>query len=378
MYEVAVIGVGMYRFGNYKGQISLTEMARAAGLEALDDAGMTLADVNAAYVGFISAGMMGAPKVMKEFGLTGLPVQHIENASATGSAAFREAYLGVAGGHYDVAMALGFDTLTRGMGAGMGNQTVDGVILPAAFFAMWATRRMHERGTTPMHLAKVAAKNWNNGALNPKAQRIADHKITPEEVLASYMVAEPLTAMMSCPVGEGAAAAIVCRKELAQKFAPGRPVITVASSALQSERYTPGHVFLGPVIGPTQMTTDTANEAYEKAGLGPEDIDIVEVHDAFSIEEIEYYELLGFCRPGEGERMVDEGETEIGGRIPFSVDGGLIARGHPGGPTGLAQIHELTLQLRGDAGARQVKGAKTALAHMVGAGSVCVCHILKR
>jgi acetyl-CoA acetyltransferase len=147
---------------------------------------------------------------------------------------------------------------------------------------------------------------------------------------------------------------------------------------MQSERYSDGHVFLGPVIGPPQMTADTAREAYEKAGIGPEDLDLVQVHDAFPIEELVYYELLGICREGEGDRLIADGETAIGGRIPFSTDGGLIARGHPGGPTGLAQIHETVTQLRGEAGARQVDGAKIGLCHLVGAGSVCVVHVLAR
>ena len=135
---------------------------------------------------------------------------------------------------------------------------------------------------------------------------------------------------------------------------------------------------LGPVIGPPQMTADTAREAYEKAGIGPEDLDLVQVHDAFPIEELVYYELLGICREGEGDRLIADGETAIGGRIPFSTDGGLIARGHPEGPTGLAQIHETVTQLRGEAGARQVDGAKIGLCHLVGAGSVCVVHVLAR
>jgi acetyl-CoA acetyltransferase len=324
---------------------------------------------------------------MKEFGLTGIPVQRIENASATGSAAFREACLAVSAGHYDVAMVLGFDKMTSMIQSSTGGtapENMEDAILPAAFFAMWATRRMHERGTKPEHLAKIAAKNFNNGAKNPMSQRQAAELVTAEKVLRSRMVAWPLTAMMSCPIGDGAACAIVGRADLARRLHPDRPVVKVLASTLQSERYERGHVFQGPVVGPARMSVDSSRAVYEQAGLGPQDLDLVQVHDAFVIEELEYYELLGLCRPGEAEQCIERGDFELGGRCPVSTDGGLIARGHPGGPTGLAQIWETTLQLRGEAGARQVKRqktgetARTGLCHMMGGGSVCVIHILQR
>ncbi len=380
--SVVVAGTGVAPFT--KEPVDLHDIALDSGLAALRDAGCSFADVQAAYVGYIGAPIMTGTRVLKEFGLTGIPVQHVENASATGAAAFREAYLAVAGGHVDVAMAIAFDGLGRfpGPGAGgqrvaMGRNSLEGTILPAAFFAMWATRRMHDYGTTVETFARIAAKNWNHARHCAWAQRRADHEVTPDEVLASFMVAEPHTAMMSCAVGSGAAAAILVSSRYARRL-DRRRCIKILASAMQSERYSDGHVFLGPVIGPPQMTADTAREAYEKAGIGPEDLDLVQVHDAFPIEELVYYELLGICREGEGDRLIADGETAIGGRIPFSTDGGLIARGHPGGPTGLAQIHETVTQLRGEAGARQVDGAKIGLCHLVGAGSVCVVHVLAR
>jgi acetyl-CoA acetyltransferase len=380
MKDVAVLGVGMYRFGMWSDVTNAT-MGREAGMAALRDAGLSFRDVQAAYVGHIFAPVMTGVRVMKEFGLTGIPVQHIENASATGSAAFREACLAVAAGHYDVAMVLGFDKMTamiQQSTQGTAPESMEDAILPAAFFALWATRRMHERGMKPEHLARIGAKNFNNGALNPMSQRQADKPVTVEKVLASRMVAWPLTTMMSCPIGDGAACAIVGRADLAKKLHPDRPVVRVAASALQSERYARGHLFQGPVVGPPQMTIDTSRVVYEEAGLGPEDLDLVQVHDAFAIEELEYYELLGLCRTGEAEAAIERGDFELGGRVPVSTDGGLIARGHPGGPTGLAQIWETTLQLRGEAGKRQVEGARVGLCHMMGGGSVCVIHILTR
>jgi acetyl-CoA acetyltransferase len=310
-------------------------------------------------------------------------VSHVETASATGLAAFREAAWAVSSGRARVAMAIGFDKMSelaaggRG-GRGAGRDSIDGVILPAAYFALWAMRRMHERGTKPEHFARIAAKNWNHGAANPLADRQAAERITPETVLASPMVAEPLTAMMACPVDDGAACAVLARSAEVRRRQPGRPVVRVRSSVLRSETYTRGHTFLGAVVGPASMTRDTALLAYEAAGLGPEDVDLALCHDAFANEELEYYELLGFAPEGEAERLVEEGATALGGRIPFNTDGGLIARGHPGGPTGLAMIHELTLQLRGEAGPRQVEDARVGLAHLVGGGSVCTVNLLER
>jgi acetyl-CoA acetyltransferase len=375
---VAVAGIGMIRFGMMKERPAV-HLARDAGLAALHDAGMTLADVDEAFVAYIQPGSMIGVKAMKELGLTGLPVNHTENASATGLVAFRDAAWAVATGRADVAMAIGFDKFTDmagGGGRGSGRDQIDAPILPAAYFALWAQRRMHERGTRPEHFAAIAAKSWNYGAACPTAHRQPDHVVTPEEVLASRMVAEPLTTMMCCPPDDGAACVILAREDLVRSRRPGRPVVRPLASALQSESYSRGHTFVGPVVGPSTMTSDTARECYEAAGIGPEDVSVAYCHDAFVNEELEYYELLGFCAEGDAEKLVEEGQTGPGGRIPFNTDGGLLARGHPGGPTGLAQIHEAVRQLRGEATGRQVDGARVALAHLVGGGSVCTVNLL--
>lgn len=380
MKDVAVLGVGMHPFGLWPDK-SNADMSLTAGMAALRDAGLAFKDVQAAYVGHIFSTPMAGVRTMKEFGLTGIPIQRIENASATGSAAFREACMAVAAGYYDVAMVLGFDKMSdviRRSGGGSPSQNMEDAILPAAFFAMWATRRIHEHKMKPEHLARIAAKNWNNGAKNPMSQRQPQETITPDKTLASRLVAWPLTTMMSCPVGDGAACAIVGRADLVKKLHPDRPVVRVTASSLQSERYARGHIFQGPVVGPAQMTVDTSRAVYEEAGIGPADLDLVQVHDAFAIEELEYYELLGLCGEGEAEACIERGDFELGGRCPVSTDGGLIARGHPGGPTGLAQIWETTLQLRGEAGPRQVENARTGLCQMMGGGSVCCIHVLQR
>ncbi len=380
MKNVAVLGVGMSRFGMWPDK-SNADMGREAGMAALTDAGLSFRDIDGSFVGQIFAPVMSGVRVMKEFGLTGIPVQRIENASATGSAAFAEACWAVESGRYDAVMVLGFDKMTamiQQSSASTDAGNLEDAILPAGFFALWATRRMHERGTKPDHLAAIGAKNFNNGALNPMAQRQSKDKVTVEKVLASRMVAWPLTAMMSCPIGDGAACAILGRPELARKLNPGRPVVKVTASHLGSEKYARGHLFMGPVVGPAQMTIDGAKSVYDQAGVGPKDLDLVQVHDAFAIEELEYYELLGLCGPGDAEGCIERGDFELGGRVAVSSDGGLIARGHPGGPTGLAQLWETTLQLRGEAGPRQRKNARVGLCHMMGGGSVCVIHILQR
>jgi len=377
----AVAGIGMVRFGQYRDR-SPAELARDAGLAALHDAGMTLADVDEAFIGYIQPAAMLGIKAMKELGLTGLPVTHVENASATGLVAFREAAWAVASGRAEVAMAIAFDKMTdmaRGGGGsrGTGRDQLDSTILPAAYFALWAQRRMHDHRTRPEHFAAIAAKNWNHGALNPLSHRQPDHEVTADEVLASRMVSSPLTAMMACPADDGAACAIVASTEWVKTHQPDRRLVRPIASALQSEAYSPGHTFLGPVVGPATMTRTTARLAYEDAGFGPEDVHLALCHDAFANEELEYYELLGFCDEGDGDHLVETGATALGGRIPFNTDGGLIARGHPGGPTGLAMVHEIVVQLRGEAGARQVEGARRGLAHLVGGGSVCTVNLFE-
>ena len=373
--DVAVAGSGIVPFGIHR-ERTTAELARDAGLAALHDAGMTLADVDEAFVGYLQPAPLLGVRAMKELGLTGLPVTHVENASATGLVAFREAAWAVTSGRARVAMAMAFDKMTDMAGGGGGSRgtgrdQLDATILPAAYFALWAQRRMHDKGTRPEHFAAIAAKNWNHGATCEWSHRRADHVVTVEEVLASRVVAEPLTAMMACPADDGAACAIVAAEDLVRAAQPGRRVVRPRASALRSETYAPGHTFLGPVVGPATMTRDTATAAYEAAGMGPSDVDLALCHDAFANEELEYYELLGFCPEGDGEKLLGTGATALGGSIPFNTDGGLIARGHPGGPTGLAMVHEVVQQLRGEAGDRQVDGARTALAHLVGGGSVC-------
>jgi acetyl-CoA acetyltransferase len=379
--DVYVIGVGMHPF--QRSAPPVRDMFYTAAKGALDDAGIKFKEVGELYNGYLGGQMLEGIGFAKDLGLNNASVTHVENASATGSTAFREAVRAVRSGDCEIAMAVGFDDMMK-MGMSMmksmsgEDPKIDSIILPAGFFAMWATRRMHEHGTTVETFAKIAAKNWNHARHNPYAQRQSDHEVTAEEILASKPVAYPHTSKMACAAGGGAASAIVATKAVAERLANGRPLVKVTASQSKSEHYTEGHIFMGAVVGPADLTTRTTQALYEQAGIGPDDVSFVHVHDAFPIEELMYYELMGFCEEGEGDRLVEEGATSIGGRIPFSPDGGLTARGHPGGPTGLAQVWDATVQLRGEAGKRQVEGARNGMVHMMGAGSICVMHMLQR
>ena len=375
MRGVAVVGIGMVRFGRYP-QRSIADLGIEAVLSALADAGLAWADVQAAWCGAAAQGITAGTRVLGGLGLTGAPITTVDNASASGSTAFREAYLSVACGLYDVALAVGVGKMTAtggSMAAPDRGETLQmqamGFLPPAGIFAMRTRRRMHDHGATIIPYAGVSVKNHRHGALNPFAQ--FQKEVTLEEVLQSRLVCDPLTVLHCCPIGDGAAAAIVASLPRARRLG-ARPMVRVAASAFRSEVYSRDS-HQGPAI-----TELAARQAYEEAGAGPEDMHLVQVHDAFTVEEIDYYESLGFSPQGEGERMVEEEATTIGGRIPFNTDGGLLARGHPIGPTGLAQVWETVLQLRGRAGPRQVEGATTGLCQMIGAGGVCVIHILRR
>ncbi|GAA1827549.1 lipid-transfer protein [Pseudonocardia ailaonensis] len=373
-----VLGVGMSRFGGPPQ--TLAQKMITSGRAALADAGLGYDRVESLYLGSALMPPTFGVDVVKDFGLTGIPVVRIENASATGAAAFFEAVHAVAGGRVEVSMALGFDD-PKAVGVGFNNRSAEsrgllGAVGPMTFFSMWAVRRMAERGTTIETLAKIAAKNWNNARHNPFAERQAPEPVTVEQVLASRMLAYPHTARMAAPQGGGAAAAIVVSGDVVRSLGVSDAVRVVAAQAV-SERYDPGHLFKGAIVGPPEMARRGAHAAYEEAGIGPDELNVIAFHDAYAIEELLYYEEIGLCGPGEGDRLVHDGTTELTGKHPVSTDGGFIGRGHPAGPTGLAQIWELTEQLRGRAGGRQVADPRHGLAHIIGAGSVCYTHILE-
>jgi acetyl-CoA acetyltransferase len=364
----------MTQFGQYPDQSYVAHGVEATR-SALADAGLDWNEVQYMYCGAANVGMYPGNRVGRELGLTGVPIVNVENASASGSTAFREAYFAVADERCDIALAVGVGKMGRIGGGGGGNRSeqlaarATGPSPPVATFAMRAHRRMAEYGTDPKVFAQIAVKNHHHGSLNPYAQ--FQDVYTLEDVLASRVIADPLHLLECCPTGDGGAAAILATPVIAERLAR-HPAVRIAASAFASALYG------DEPSGESSLTTVASRDAYEQAGVGPDDLDMVQLHDAFSNEELDYYEELGVCEPGEADRLVTDGDTALGGRIPFNTDGGLISRGHPIGPTGLAQVWETTLQLRGDAGPRQIEGAKIGLLQMIGAGGVCLVHILQR
>ena len=382
MTRVAVAGVGMAPFGRLP-ERSATSLGVEAVDAALKDAGLAWPDIQTMYCGALLLGLTPGTRISERLGLTGIPVVNIDNASASGSSAFREACLAVESGRVDVALAVGVgkaDGLRNAAGPRPRPGTdeyketqflrMQGLFSPMGLFAMRTHRRMHEYGSRIEQFAMVAVKNRKHASKNPYAQLRKPQ--TLEDVMNARMVSDPLTVPHCCPIGDGASAAIVVSEKMARQLGLA-PLITVEASCFRSPSS-----YGGTTAQDSDTTAQTARDAYEQAGMGPEDISLVQVHDAFTVEEVDYCEAMGFCPEGEGERWVEAGELSIGGRIPFSTDGGLLSRGHPNGPTGLAQIWETAQQLRGQSGPRQVEGARAGLVHMVGVGGVCVVHILKR
>ncbi|MDO8700223.1 MAG: thiolase family protein [Deltaproteobacteria bacterium] len=369
MREVSVIGVGMSRFAKQP-DVSIVDLTQAPILDALDDAGVAVGQVQAAYSGSVFGGSGLGQKVLKGIGISSIPILNLENACSSGSSAFREAWLGVASGMVDVTLAFGAEKLTAlGGGAYPLSDDIEadqGVLMPAVY-AMRARRHMMEYGTSIEQLAKIAVKNHHNSVHNPRAQYQREY--TLEEVLNSRMIADPLTILHCCPTGDGAAAVVLAATEIAPRLR-GKPV-KVRASVLQSGLFKNDFRDMTK----SDLSYRAAAAAYEMAGLGPEDVDVAEVHDAFTIGELMYYEALGFCAPGDGGQLVDEGATEIGGRIPVNPSGGLLSKGHPVGATGVAQIVEIVNQLRGNCGPRQIAGARIGLTHCTGGGVAGFDHI---
>jgi acetyl-CoA acetyltransferase len=372
--DVYVVGTGMTRFANHGPGVGIP-LAAEASIAALRDAGITFADIDILYAGAANPNSPRGVFVARELGLTGLPVQHVSNASATGLAAAHEAITAIESGRADVALVAGYDSPDTDVSS-QDVIAAEGHHPPAVSFALWARERMAQYGTGPEHLAMVAAKNWNYARTNPFAARQASEPVTVERVLASRMVADPFTSMMCTPWGEGGAAAVLCSESALTRFDASRAV-RVAASAFQSDRFGRNQVLEGAIVGPPQLTKSTVNNALNAANLALDDVDVVQLHDAFAIEEIIYYELLGLCEPGQADKLLEAGAFGPGSRSKFglpevSTDGGLIARGHPGGPTGTAQIWETVRRLR------EPNGARVGLCHLLGGGSICIVQVYQR
>lgn len=372
MREVAVIGAGLHPYGVFTDRHFVT-MGVEACQRALRDAELDWSNIDVGYCGSVNLLPGCGHAISLALGTHGVAMTNVENASASGSAAFKEAYMAIASGMYDVAIAFGVDKLREFQQPPHDNNGRDvkkstsgrwKMGSPAQVFAHLAREHMEQYGTTIDQLAMVSVKSHYNASLNPNAH--FQKSVTIEEVHRARMVAEPLTTLHCCPWDEGAAAVVLCAAEITSRFTT-KPCPKVLASV--GTGLTGGDLF-------ADLTTITAYKAYDMAGCSPQDLDLVELHDAFTIEEIIYCEALGLCPAGEGGRMAESGETGLRGRIPVNTSGGLISMGHPLGPTGLGQIAEILWQMRGQTGKRQVSNPRLALAHMVGAGGVCFIHIL--
>ena len=384
-----VAGVGMTSFGRMLDR-SLKSTAGEAIVAALADAGLEKQDVQAAWMSNAAAGVLTGQEcirgqvVLRAIGMGGLPVVNVENACASASTAFNQACAMVSAGVYDVVLACGvekmyFEDRAKVFGAFMGAVDVEqlqailaGLQKSAAasgateaaksagqnrsmfmdIYAAAARGHMERYGTTAAHFAMVSAKNSYHGSLNPRAQ--FREAMTVEQVLASPMIAEPLTRPMCSPIGDGAAAAVIISERKMRELGLTRPIRVAASVLRSGWDHGPGAEGLSEVC---------SQEAFNEAGLGPDDLSLAEVHDASAPAELIAYESIGLCGKGEGGRLVADGVTKLGGRCPVSTSGGLLRKGHPIGATGIAQIVEITEQLQGRAGARQVEGARVGLCH---------------
>jgi acetyl-CoA acyltransferase len=387
MREVVIIGVGMTKFGKFP-DISLRELGSKAIWTAVKDSNVPPKDIQVAYFGNSLAGLITGQEgvrgqtVLRYAGFGGIPIINVENACASGTTALRGAWLEVASGACDVALAIGAEKLfcndtPRSVKAMASNSEIELSALGFQFsagYAMTLRKYMEKYGATKEHFAKVAVKNSYNGSLNPFAQY--QKPLSIEEVLNSRMVADPLTLLMCSSMADGAAAAILTSKDKAKKYTT-KPLVEIAACILRSGK------FRLPDDTSPESATLAAMDAYTQAGIGPKDIDVAEVHDAMSPTELYRYEQLGFCKEGEAPRLIDEGRTKINGDLPVNPSGGLCARGHPVGATGIAQITELVWQLRGEAGPRQVNNPKVALSqnsggHVEGDNAAATVTILKK
>ncbi|QRY42725.1 thiolase family protein [Mycolicibacterium boenickei] len=381
MTDVAIVGVGLHPFGRYGEKLCL-QMGAEAARAALADAGTEWSRVQSAYVG--SYEVSNPDAIVGWLGLTGIPVRGVFNGCATGGTSLQMAVQAIRHGEADVAMAIGMDKHPRGAFAadpsvvGLPNwygQT--GMFLTTHFFGTKINRYMHEHGISTETLARVAAKNMSNGAINPQAWR--RKAMSVEEILNADVVNYPLTRFMYCNPDEGAAALVLCRSDLAHQFT-STPVF-VRAAELRSRRDGAFEVQSPslPLHSAPSPTVDASRAAYEVAGIGPDEVDVAQLQDTDAGSEVIHMAENGFCEDGEQEKWIADGATEIGGRLPVNTDGGLIANGEPIGASGLRQVYEIVLQLQGRAGERQVPNdPRVGYTHLYGAPGASAVSILSR
>jgi acetyl-CoA C-acetyltransferase len=379
--EVAVVGLGIHPFGRHPG-VSGLDMAAIAARAALSDAGIDWQDVQFATGGSDAAG--NADTTVSVLGLTGVPFINVHNGCATGGSALTTAHAMLTSGAAEIALVVGFDKHPRGafdprpedwgIGSWYGET---GLMLTTQFFAMKIQRYMAEHAISASTLAKVASKAFDNGARNPSAWR--RQPLSEEEVMASKMVNPPLTQYMFCSPGEGAVALVLANGERAQALA--RTPVYLRSVTFRTRRFGSFEVFSPsiPIESAPSPTTEAAAAAFEQAGIGPEDVDVAQLQDTESGAEVMHLAETGLCEHGEQEHLIQSGATQLDGRLPINTDGGCIANGEPIGASGLRQVHEIVLQLRGEARDRQVAGPRrVGFTQVYGAPGVSACTVLSR
>ena len=378
--EIAIIGIGIHPFGRHEGVLGIEQGVYAAR-QALQDSGLDWNDIQFAVGGSTAAG--AADDMVKYLGLTGIPFNNVANGCATGGSALYSAYTTIKSGQRDIGLVVGFDKHPRGAFAidfsflGLGWYSQVGLAVSPQFFAMKIQKYMHEHGITEDSLIRVAVKNFKNGSLNPNAWR--RKALTYDEVANSMMVAYPLRQYMFCSPGEGGIAMVVCSADIAKKYTT-KPIFLKAD-VFRTRLYGSFEVF-APSLPAKQSpapTMQASQAAYEMADIGPEDIDIAQLQDTESGAEIMHMAENGLCKDGEQEALIRNGATEINGKLPINTDGGCMANGEPVGASGLRQVYEICLQLRGEAGQRQVlKSIKTGFTHVYGAPGVSCVTILAK
>lgn len=380
MSDVYVVGTDMIKFGRFPDR-TVEDLGAEAALLALADCGLTIADMQAVFCGNLFQASAGVgQRILKQIGQTGVPVVNTANACATGATAFREGWTAIKAGLYDMVLCVGVEQMGKGLlGSGGGKDdgiSTEGLLgsgtMPSVF-AHVGLEHSRKHGTTFEQFAKVSVKNHHHSTLNPKAMYRVETPL--EEVMSAEMISYPNTKLMCSVNVDGSAAAVLCSEKKAKELGLKGRAVRVRASALASDPWSPHNLVAMDFNAVTRLA---AKSAYEMAGLGPDDVDLVELHDCFATAEIVHYENLGLCKDGEAGRLIDSSETALGGRVPVNVSGGLLSKGHPLGATGIANIYEITTHLRGEAGDRQVEDARIGLTHVVGAGSACAVHVLEK
>lgn len=379
MSDVYVVGVDMIKFGRFPDR-TVPQIGAQAALMALDDAGLTIQDMQALYCGNLGqANAMVGQRILQEIGQTGIGVVNCANACATGATAFREGWMSIKAGVHDVVLAVGVEQMGRGLlgggggGTGIPKEGLLGSGTMPAVFAEAGMEHTRQYGTTFEQFAKVSVKNHHHSTLNPKAMYQIETPL--DMVMNAEMISYPNTKLMCSVNVDGSAAAVLMSEKKVKELGLMSRAVRIRASILTSDPFSDRDLVMPDV---NTLTRNAAQQAYEMAGVGPEDVNLVELHDCFATAEILHYENLGLCKDGEAGRMIDNGDSALGGRVPVNVSGGLLSKGHPLGATGIANIYEVSTHLRGEADKRQVEGARIGMTHVIGLGSACAIHILEK